>query len=40
MVTEAALVAVAIISAEGFDTSVLFVFFNEEGGIVDVGLRN
>ena len=38
MVAEAALVAVAIIGAEGFDASVLFVFFKEEGGIVDVGL--
>ena len=38
MVAKTTLVAVAIIGAEGFDASVLFVFFKEEGGIVDVGL--
>ena len=40
MVTEAALVAVAIIGAEGFDASVLFVFFKKEGGIVDISAIN
>ena len=40
MVAEAALITVAIIGTEGFDASVLFVFFQEEGGVVDVGLGN
>ena len=40
MVAEATLVAVAIIGTEGLDSSVLFVFFQEEGSIVDVGLGN
>ena len=40
MVAEAALVAVAIIGAEGFDASVLFVFLKQEGSVMDVGLRN
>ena len=38
MIAEAALVAVAIISTEGLEATVLFVFFQKEGGIVDVGL--
>lgn len=40
VVTEASLITVAIIGAEGLDASVLFVFFKEEGGIVNVGLGN
>ena len=38
MVAEATLIAIAIIGTEGLDAAVLFVFFKEEGGIVDVGL--
>ena len=40
VVAKAALVAVAIISAEGLEATVLFVFFKEEGGIVDIGAIN
>ena len=40
VVAETALVAIAVIGTEGFDASVLFVFFKEEGGIVNVGLGN
>ena len=40
VVAEAALVAVAIIGAEGFDAAVLFVLFKKEGGIIDVSLRD
>ena len=38
VVAEAALIEVAIISTEGLEATVLFVFFKEEGSIVDVGL--
>ena len=38
VVAEATLVAVAIIGTEGLDSSVLFVFFQKEGGIVNKGL--
>ena len=37
MVTETTLVAVAVEGAEGFDSSVLFVLFQQEWGIVDGG---
>ena len=40
MVAEATLIAIAIEGAEGFDSSVFVVFFQEERGIVDVGLGN
>ena len=40
VVAEATLVAVAIIGTKGLDASVLFIFFKEEGGIVDVSLRD
>jgi hypothetical protein len=40
VVAKAALVAVAIISTEGLDSSIFFVFFQEERGIVDVSLRD
>ena len=40
MVAEATLVAITIISTEGLDSSVLFVFFKEEGSVVDEGLGN
>ena len=36
MVAEATLIAVAIIGTEGLYATVLFVFFKEEGGVVDV----
>ena len=39
MVAEATLITHTIISTEGLDSSVLFVFFEEEGSIVDVDLR-
>ena len=38
VIAEAALVAVAIIGTEGFDTTVLFVFFEKEGCIINEGL--
>ena len=38
MVAEATLVAVAIIGAEGLDTSVFFVLFKEEWGIIHESL--
>ena len=37
MVAEATLIAVAIIGTERLDSSVLFVFFKEEGSVVDIG---
>ena len=37
VVAEATLVAVAIIGTEGLDTPILFVFFKEEGSVVDIG---
>ena len=40
VVAEASMVTVAIIGTEGLDSSILFVFFKEEGSIVDVGLGN
>ena len=40
MVAEAPLIAIAIEGAEGFHSSVFLVFFQQEGGIVDVGLGN
>ena len=40
VVAEATLIAVTIIGTEGLDTSVFIVFFKEEGGIVDEGVRN
>ena len=40
MVAEAALVAVAVIGTEWLDASVLFVFLKQEGGVMDVGLRD
>lgn len=35
MVTEAALIAITVISTEGFYSSVFFVFFQQEGSIID-----
>ena len=35
MVTESALVAITAISTEGFYSSVFFVFFQQEGRIID-----
>ena len=40
MVTESALVAITVISTEGFYSSVFFVFFQQEGRIIDKGLLN
>ena len=40
MVAETSLIAITVIGTEGLDSSVLFVFFEEEGGIVDEGLGN
>ena len=40
MVAETSLIAIAIEGAEGFLASEFFIFFQEERGIVDVGLGN
>jgi hypothetical protein len=40
VVAEATLITHTIIGAEGLDAAVLFVFFKEEGSIVDVSLRD
>lgn len=38
MVAKAALIAVAVECAKGFEAAILFIFFQQKGGIVDVGL--
>ena len=35
MIAKAALIAVAVEGAKGFETAILFVFFQQEGSIVD-----
>ena len=40
MVTEATLVTITIKGTEGFYSSVFFVFFQQEGRIIDKGLLN
>ena len=40
MVTKATLVAITIKGAEGFYSSVFFIFFQQEGSIIDERLLN